>query len=40
MRSFLAMNDHLPPELLTRLAADPEPSAQSSISQHWRDAPD
>ncbi|WP_424638904.1 hypothetical protein [Embleya sp. AB8] len=39
VRSFLAMNDHLPPELLARLAADPEPGVRSSIIQHQRDAP-
>ncbi|MFJ3206101.1 hypothetical protein [Streptomyces sp. NPDC086989] len=37
---FLAMNDHLPPELLTMLAEDLDPSVRSSVIQHWRDAPE
>ncbi|MGW0940644.1 hypothetical protein [Streptomyces sp. NPDC002666] len=40
VRSFLAMNEHLPTELLACLAADSETRVRSSVIQRWRDAPD
>ncbi|MEU8765111.1 hypothetical protein [Streptomyces sp. NPDC048659] len=40
VRSFLAMNDHLPAGLLEVLAADSEASVRSSVVQRWRDVPD
>ncbi|MFI6899339.1 hypothetical protein ACIBM4_35075 [Streptomyces sp. NPDC050256] len=40
VRSFLAMNEHLPTELLACLATDSENSVRLSVIQHWCDAPD
>lgn len=40
VRSFLAMNEHLPTELLALLASDPESSVRSSVIQRCRDAPE
>ncbi|MFF4268237.1 hypothetical protein ACFY7Y_41255 [Streptomyces virginiae] len=31
VRQFLTMNDHLPPELLARVAADPDSSVRSGV---------
>ncbi|MGE7387035.1 hypothetical protein ACQKM2_16305 [Streptomyces sp. NPDC004126] len=40
VRWFLAMNEHLPPELLAVLAEDPEPSVRASVVSHCRNVPE
>ncbi|RST04401.1 hypothetical protein EF910_17915 [Streptomyces sp. WAC07149] len=40
VREFLAMNEHLTPELFAVLAEDPEPRVRSSVVDHWRHAPE
>ncbi|MET7365939.1 hypothetical protein ABZS61_08915 [Streptomyces sp. NPDC005566] len=40
VRTFLAMNEHLPAELLALLAEDAEPSVRSSVIGNWRHAPE
>ncbi|MFE7215430.1 hypothetical protein ACFY0A_38270 [Streptomyces sp. NPDC001698] len=40
VRSFLAMNEHLPAELGARLAADPDPGVRESAAEYCRNVPD
>ncbi|MGW2932795.1 hypothetical protein ACWDA7_13225 [Streptomyces sp. NPDC001156] len=40
VRSFLAMNEHLPAELGARLAADPDPGVRESAAQYCRNVLD
>lgn len=40
VREFLAMNEHLDPQIRASLAADPEPRVRVVVIEHWRDAPE